>query len=80
MAISQREREWADKTRRYLKAELKRADVTYGQLAHRLREHGFEDETEGSVTAKLARGTFSVTFFLGVLTVLGIAGVTVADL
>ncbi|HVC61914.1 MAG TPA: DUF6471 domain-containing protein [Acetobacteraceae bacterium] len=80
MAISATEREWADKTRRYIKAELKRADVTYAELAKRLREHGFEDETEGSVTAKLARGTFSVTFFLAVLTVLGIAAVALADL
>jgi hypothetical protein len=54
--------------------------VTYAELATRLREHGFEDETEGSVTAKLAWGTFSVTFFLAVLTVIGIAAVTVADL
>ena len=80
MALSNREREWADKARRYLKAELKRADVTYAELAQRLREHGFEDETEGSVTAKLARGTFSVTFFLACLAVLGITALVLADL
>lgn len=80
MAISDKEREWADKARRYLKAELKRADVTYAELARRLREHGIEDETEGSVTAKLARGTFSVPWFLAVLAVLGIAALTLADL
>jgi hypothetical protein len=54
--------------------------VTYAELASRLREHGFEGETEGSVTAKLARGTFSVTFFLACLTVLGIATLALADL
>jgi hypothetical protein len=80
MPISAREREWADRVRRFLKAELKRADVTYAELARRLREHGFEDETEGSVTAKLARGTFSVTFFLGCLAVLGITALALADL
>lgn len=80
MAISAKEKEWADKARRFIKAELKRADVTYAELARRLREHGLEDETEGSVTAKLARGTFSVTFFLAVLTVLGIEAVTLAAL
>jgi hypothetical protein len=37
-------------------------------------------ETEGSVGAKLARGSFSVTFFLAVLTVLGIAAVTLAEM
>jgi hypothetical protein len=80
MAISDREREWADRARRFIKAELKRADVTYAELAKRLREHGMEGETEGSVTAKLARGTFSVTFFLACLAVLGIATLALEDL
>jgi hypothetical protein len=78
--LSAKEREGADKTRRFLKAELKRADVTYAELAQRLREHGIEDETEGSVTAKLARGTFSATFLLACLAVLGITTLVVADL
>lgn len=80
MAISAKEREWADKARRYLKAELKRADVTYAELARRLNEHGFEGETEASVNSKLVRGTFSVTFFLACLAVLGIAALVLADL
>lgn len=66
--------------RRYLKAELKRADVTYAELAKRLRDHGFDGETEGSVTAKLARGTFAVTFFLAVLAVLELGAVDLVDL
>jgi hypothetical protein len=80
MGLAPIEKEWADKARRYLKAELKRAGLTYAELAGRLREHGIADETEGSVTAKLARGTFSVTFFLACLAVLGLEGVTLAEL
>ena len=80
MTLAAIEKEWADKVRRYLKAELKRAGLTYAELAQRLREHGIEDETEGSVTAKLARGTFSVTFFLACLAVLGIATLALEDL
>jgi virulence-associated protein VapD len=53
--------------------------VTYADLADRLNKHGME-ETEGSIGAKLARGTFSVTFFLACLTVLGIEAMRVADL
>jgi virulence-associated protein VapD len=60
-------------------AEAKRAGVTYADLADRLNKHGME-ETEGSIGAKLARGTFSVTFFLACLTVLGIEAMRVADL
>lgn len=80
MAISAKEREWADKARRFLKAELKRADLTYAELAQRLNEHGFEGETEASVNSKLVRGTFSVTFFLACLAVLGITALVLADL
>lgn len=80
MAISEKEREWADKARRFLKAELKRAGVTYTDLANRLNEHGFAGETEASVNSKLVRGTFAVTFFLGCLAVLGIPTLDMEDL
>ena len=45
-----------------MKAELKRADVTYEELARGFKEHGLE-ETRDSVAAKLKRGTFPATFF-----------------
>jgi len=77
--MTEREKEWATKASRFLKAELKRAGVTYAQLAEKLNAHGME-ETEGSVGAKLARGTFAVTFFLAVLAVLELPGVDLSDL
>ncbi len=80
MGITDKEREWADKVRRFLKAELKRAGVTYAELARRLNEHGLEGETEASVNSKLVRGTFAVTFFLAVLAVLELEGVQISDL
>ena len=80
MPISEKEKEWADKARRFIKAELKRAGVTYAELARRLNEHGFEGETEASVNSKLVRGTFAVTFFLAVLAVLELEGVTLSQL
>lgn len=79
MGLSPREQEWADKARRFLKAELKRADVSYKELVARLREHGIE-ETESSITSKLARGTFAVSFFLACLSVLGLEGVRLEEL
>ena len=80
MPISTKEKEWADKIRRFLKVELKRAGVTYTELAKRLNDHGFEGETEASVNSKMVRGTFAVTFFLGCLSVLGLDGFSVEDL
>jgi hypothetical protein len=80
MAMTEREKEWADKMRRFIKAELKRADVTHAELARRLNEHGLEGETEASVNSKLVRGTLSATFLMAVLAVLGITTLTLADL
>ena len=79
MGLTAKEKEWGTKASRFLKAELKRAGVGYKELADRLNAHGLE-ETETSITGKLARGTFSVTFFLACLAVLGITALVLADL
>jgi hypothetical protein len=79
VGLSPKEIEWSDKARRFIKAELKRSDVSYKELVNRLHEHGIE-ETVPSVTSKLARGTFAVSFFLAVLAVLEVEGVTLSDL
>jgi Domain of unknown function (DUF6471) len=71
MGMPAKEKEYADRARRFLKAELKRADVNYAELARRLNAHGLE-ETEVGIASKLARGTFSATFLLACLAVLGI--------
>jgi hypothetical protein len=79
MSIATKEREWADRARRFVKAELKRAEVSYGELARRLKHHGLE-ETEASITAKLNRGTFAATFFLATMKAIGRESVNLSDL
>lgn len=79
MPISEREKEWAGKASRFIKAETKRVGIGYRELADRLNAHGMQ-ETEDSIASKLARGTFSVTFFLGCLVVLGLEGVRLDQL
>jgi hypothetical protein len=79
MAMPAKEKEYADRVRRFIKAELKRADVSYAELARRLNEHGME-ETEVGIASKLARGTFSATFLLACLAVLGIEATILATL
>jgi hypothetical protein len=78
MDFVSKEREWADRAKRFLKAELKRADVTYEELARRLREHGLE-ETESSISNKLSRGTFAAIFFLATMKAIGRESVNLAD-
>ena len=79
MSLATKEREWADRARRFVKAELRRAEVSYAELARRLKEHGLE-ETEASITAKLNRGTFAATFFLATMKAIGRENVNLADL
>ena len=62
--------DWSERVKRYLKSELKRHDVSYAELAKRLKDTGM-DETEASVTNKIARGTFTAMFFVASLKSIG---------
>jgi Domain of unknown function (DUF6471) len=77
--LTDREREWGEKASRFIKAELKRAGVSYKELADRLNRHGLQ-ETETSITGKLSRGTFATTFFLACLAVLEIEELSLENL
>jgi len=79
-AFARTETEIADRVSRYLKAELKRADVTYEGLAERLAKHGLKGETVDSIKAKLKRGTFAATFLLAALAALELEGVRLEDI
>jgi 3-mercaptopyruvate sulfurtransferase SseA len=79
MNIKDIEREWAEKAQRFVKAELKRADVTYEELAQRLRNMGLQ-ETKVSIASKISRAGFSAAFFLAVMKAIGRESVNLADL
>jgi len=79
MGFAKGEREWAQRAARHLKAELKRADVTYEVLAKKLKKHGF-DETKASISGKLARATVPASFFLACLAALELEGVRLEDI
>jgi hypothetical protein len=63
------EKELAYKTSRFIKAEMKRAGVTYAELAKRLEAHELR-ETEASIADKPSRGTIAATFLLATLAAL----------
>jgi hypothetical protein len=79
MVFAKTEREWAERAARHLKAELKRADVTYEELAERLKAHGFE-ETKASIANKVARATMSAHFFLASLAAIGHESVRLGEI
>jgi hypothetical protein len=70
---------WEERAKRFLKAELARADVGYRELAVRLKKHGLE-ETEASIANKLSRGTFPATFLLAALTAIGCTAVSLEEI
>ena len=78
-SFAKTEAEIAERASKFLKAELKRAGLTYDDLADRLARHGLKGETRNSVTSKLARGTFPATFFLASIAALELDGVRLED-
>ena len=79
MPLPKTEQEWAERAVRFLKAELKRADVTYDELADRLDQYGFE-ETRASIANKLTRATMSAHFLLASLAVIQVRQIRFEDL
>jgi len=80
MGFAKTETEIAERASDYLKAELKKAEMTYADLARELGKHGHKGETEDSVKAKLKRGTFPATWFLAALAALQLDGVQLEDI
>ena len=65
------DKEWQDHVKGILKAELKRKNVSYRQLAEKLGEIGIQ-ETELNIKNKLSRGGFSAVFFVQCLKAIGV--------
>ena len=80
MGLAKSETELAERARKFIKAELQKADVTYAELAERLKKHGFRHETEDSIKAKLKRGTFAATFLFATLAALELDGIRLEDI
>jgi hypothetical protein len=79
LAYAKTEREWAERAARHIKAELKRAEMTYDELADKLKKHGFK-ESKASIASKLSRATVPAAFFLAALVAMGKQEVTLEDI
>ena len=56
-------KDWAETAKALLKAELKRRNVGYRELAEKLTAMGLP-ETERNIANKISRGGFTAAFFL----------------
>ena len=61
---------WNDKVKRLLKSELVRRGISNAALALMLQKIGIE-ETKASIDSKISRGSFSASFLLQCLSVIG---------
>lgn len=65
-----RDDDWAERAKALLKAELKRRNVGYRDLADKLTEMGMP-ESERNLANKISRGGFTAAFFLQCLSAIG---------
>ena len=69
---------WEAKVKGLLKGELKRRNVSYGQLVDRLAAVGVVD-TEPNIRNKLSRGKFTAVFLLQCLEAIGASSLRLQD-
>jgi hypothetical protein len=69
---------WGDKAKRILKSELIKRAISNSDLASLLKTVGVE-ETKASIDSKISRGTFSASFFLQCLAVIGCTKIEIEE-
>ena len=69
---------WNELSKRLLKAELVKRGISHEELANRLNELGIK-ETKSSIDSKICRGTFSASFLLQCLNVIGCKNLSIED-
>ena len=74
----QKPKDWQAKVKGILKAELKRRELSYADLAERLAAIGIKDN-ERNISNKIGRGTFTAIFFVQCLEVIGCKTVHLLD-
>jgi len=65
-----KEKEWEDRVKGMLKAELKRRNVTYADLVGKLADLGVMD-SEPNIRNKISRGKFTAVFLIQCLEAIG---------
>ena len=72
-----KEREWEDRVKGMLKAELKRRGVTYSDLVGKLADIGVMD-SEPNIRNKISRGKFTAVFLIQCLEAVGATNLRLA--
>jgi hypothetical protein len=70
--------DWTERAKGLLKAELKRRNVGYRELAEKLTAIGIP-ETERNIANKISRGGFTAAFFIQCLSAVGCTTLRLED-
>lgn len=70
--------DWPERAKSLLKAELKRRNVGYRELAERLSADG-SPATERNIANKISRGGFTAAFFIQCLSAIGCTSLRLDD-
>jgi hypothetical protein len=70
--------DWAERAKGLLKAELKRRNFGYRELAEKLTAIGIP-ETERNIANKISRGGFTAAFFIQCLSAVGCTTLRLED-
>ena len=73
-----KEKEWEDRVKGLLKAELKRRGVTYAELVGKLADIGVMD-SEPNIRNKISRGKFTAVFLVQCLSAIGVSSLHLRD-
>ncbi len=74
----QKAKDWQAKVKGLLKAELKRRELSYADLAEKLGAIGIKDE-ERNISNKIGRGSFTAVFFFQCLEAIGCRTIHLED-
>ena len=76
--MAAKRKDWQAQVKGLLKAELKRRNLSYADLAEKLAGIGIRDN-ERNISNKIARGSFSAVFMVQCLEAIGCRSVQLED-
>ncbi len=76
--MAAKRKDWRAKVKGLLKAELKRRDLSYADLADKLAAIGVK-ENQRNISNKISRGTFTAVFFVQCMEAIGVKTIHLED-
>jgi hypothetical protein len=76
--VAAKRRDWEAQVKGLLKAELKRRNLSYADLADKLAAVGVKDSGR-NVSNKIARGSFTAVFFVQCMEAIGVKTIHLED-